>query len=343
MLLSSFMIDRTGKIGYFDRSIEAAESILSQQETIKNLGSELVYRLSSLLGRIVPIVSEQDASRMPRILDADTIPFVVVNRNESYFFDLGNDQMSTAQRYSASRVIDSWGPRSKSSEEILDDLGKLSLNNRAGRMPISIFEQEGGAVSGVRIIFNSMSLKRALDLNRTPAGKIARFNLRPLIKFPHRPGAGHIDSDVLLHELTHLKQKEDCPITMFSSQDDADMLALGDELEAYHVGAGVRMALDGSDLFDTNVSDPYLQKSVEAIRLKYGNNPLNNPFRPTRRLLEIYQREGYHPDWMLAYRLRYNESIKNLGSAGLSLAGVNATSTRARNGRYTPPRNKSLA
>ena len=68
-----FMIDRTGKIKYFDRSIEAAESILSQQETIDNLGYDRILNLSRLLGRIVPVVSEQDAVRMPREYLSDKV------------------------------------------------------------------------------------------------------------------------------------------------------------------------------------------------------------------------------------------------------------------------------
>ncbi len=67
------MIDRTGKIKYFDRSIEAAESILSQQETIDNLGYDRILNLSRLLGRIVPVVSEQDAVRMPREYLSDKV------------------------------------------------------------------------------------------------------------------------------------------------------------------------------------------------------------------------------------------------------------------------------
>ena len=67
------MIDRTGKIKYFDRSIEAAESILSQQATIDNLGADRILNLSRLLGRIVPVVSEQDAVRMPREYLSDKV------------------------------------------------------------------------------------------------------------------------------------------------------------------------------------------------------------------------------------------------------------------------------
>ncbi len=330
------MIDRTGKIKYFDRSIEAAESILSQQATIDNLGADRILNLSRLLCRIVPVVSEQDVARMPRIFEPNTIPFVLVNSEGPYFFNLGNNQMSTAQRHNASRVIDSWGPGSKSSDEILDYLFDLSSSNGAGKIPLSNSDQEGGETTGVAFTFSSLSLKKALDLNRTPAGKIAKFTLRPLIRFNHKPGSGRVDSDVLFHELTHVSQRESRPITMLSSQDDADLIALGDELEAYHVGAGVRMAIDGSDLFDSNVTDPHLQKTVEAIRVKYGNNTKDNPFRPTRRLIEILEREGYPPDWMLSYRFRFKEVQRQLGNAGLRSANEDLSRGK-RNSRYTPP------
>ncbi len=149
------------------------------------------------------------------------------------------------------------------------------------------------------------------EVPNPPKARLMRFTLRPSLYFP-RSSEEHemIDADVLLHELTHVQQKEERPITFFSSQKDANNLAYRDELEAYHVGALVRSRMEGVEIDAADQSnDPYLQMSVEAIRRRNCKDP-NEPFKPSEELAKDLTAHGYHKDRILAARLDFIGAVK---------------------------------
>jgi hypothetical protein len=150
---------------------------------------------------------------------------------------------------------------------------------------MKIISPSGGAAThAVSKITTIDALNNYFDLSNPPCAYMAKMLLRPMVVLK----LDSAEPDVICHELVHVEQKISNPIRMYSSQHDVDMDKLGDELYAYHVGAGVRRSLAA---MSGETADPYTQLSAESVRLEHNFN-LPDPFKPNESLLRLYRMRG---------------------------------------------------
>ncbi len=252
--------------------------------------------LSCRLDRLVPVFSASDASSTPELLDPDCIPLLILNRGESIVFDQGTSQFSTTQIVAAETTIQDLHPRTYSPEIIVRLIERLQEQSASIGRSYGFRENiraatysEGALVSGDRF-------KERFNFESDKIAKVVRFSFRPLVCVyvsNHDPVS---NAAALFHELAHVCQIEKNPITGYSSQHEADMKALHDELEAYHVGSVVLSLLASAtdaagqpprrnDSLDT-------QALVESLRI---NNPAldhADPFHPSRSMIMLLESSG---------------------------------------------------
>ncbi len=313
------MSELSAKAACYDRTIEAALKALENKDVKNGLG-ERAPKLAAMLDDIVPIISTKDAKNIERLLKPDTIPFAIVLPGESYDFEIGNVQMSTGQQQVAYETISSWESGTHTPQSIMDSIIKISIQQGQGPIRLENKNKSDASATGAALAVPSSRLRDAFDFRNLPANdELLRFTFRQLIQFGEPHGSNSVEPDVFFHELTHVKQKRDRPITSFSSQEQSDMVSLRDELEAYHVGSLVRCGIEGVSVFDNNASNKYIQIAIELIRLRHGNRKNeSDPFEPSQTLLYAYEKAGYSRDRMLPSRFNFDEVAKFFGLSVVS-------------------------
>lgn len=148
-----------------------------------------------------------------------------------------------------------------------------------------------------------------------PPRSIVRVRHRPVLALLMEEDADDdiISPGVMAHETTHVRQKNQTPVEVFISQEESDMSAFEDELEAYHIGAGFSLALqeiDGTD--PTDLSD--IQIAVEAIRRTHGGSGA------TPELLRKYGEYGMRH--MLHARFDFNAAREQFDKITQQAAGA---------------------
>ncbi len=289
-----------------NRSVEAAKTLLDNPVLAEQLGDRRI-ELAEMLGRIVPIEDNARPGQTEELENPDVIPMAVVG-SSGITTRIGNGQPTTTQRKNSLESIMQWGLDQDSAEA---EVNSLLTNMPANKTADISYTLQGGNAGNCEGIAMALPVPDISDVPNPPEGRVLRFTLRPSIFFSRRSDeVDIIDADVILHELTHVKQKENRPITLFSSQKEANNLALRDELEAYHVGSLARRCMEGVGLEDANhVNDPNLQIAVEKIRVKH-NAELEDPFEPSEALFKDLEKHGYTKDRMLGSRFDFIGVIK---------------------------------
>jgi hypothetical protein len=329
------MIEVADKVRYVDASLEAAEQALNNQSVIEQLGP-FADSLPRYMGRLVPVLSTDDAEAISDLSSPDTIPLLVIGPNDDIELRQGVHQFSTAQREAASTAIESWKAKSHSTDKILLSLLALSRMDPSKDYSHRIRAVVQSAQFTDDMFVNSDEFRDKLTLTRAPNSKVVRVSYRPLMCLymsGQRPTA---KPQVLLHELTHVGHSEANPIHHYSTQQEIDTSFLRNELEAYHVGAVVVAGLSEDGLLkvegerDSNVL-------VERARLSSPQYDPSDPFKPNRMLRFILDDEGFGLDTIIQNRPDLDRILRSMG--------INNTATTIiakgkKGGRYTPPKNK---
>lgn len=328
------------RVAYIDATLEQAENALLLPEVREQFGDDRVRILGSYLGRIVPIISENDARRVQQLRQPDAIPLAVVAPLNSINFATGNGQMTSVQYATAMEKFNEWAGDNTIAHNPLDTLLARAIDSKDVAIPIVMRPKMSGGTMAASFAFLSRPLAQEFSLRQKPSGTLVRVVLRPLLYFSTESGAHGVDADVFWHELKHFEQKEQRPITVFSSQDQVDMSSLGDELHCYHVGSIIRTAIDGTTIDDTHARDPHLQLAVERIRLAYARKSNKDPFEANHRLLTLLEKAGFARDWMLHSRINFRQVVAGLQPQEATLSNGRPNSKAKKGGRYTPPKSK---
>jgi hypothetical protein len=322
-------------------SVEATSELLASNRAT-DLLEERAGDLLLLLDRILPITINEAADQTPGLNDPDALPLGVVRPLGSIIISKGNLLQTSRQRAASIKLLDRWGA-AQSGEQALTQLLAHGVPPGVHDMPISYVPKAGVAAAAVghALALSSKEVNVSLDFARPPHAMLTRVSLRPGVFFNMLPEADRIGPDLLAHELTHVDQKERRAITLFSSQTDADMVALGDELEAYHVGAQVRMLLEGYEgkLEDYHGQDPYLQIAVERIRKQYNGTKSNDQFNPSRKLFTALARASFAPERMLDTRVDFDGIMRQLRAmSGARAEKALPPKAKSRKGSRTTPK-----
>ncbi len=265
---------------FVDNAIGEAYTSLDNAYAQDYLGVDAVNSLRTTLDRAVVANIRYGVVSSPRE-SGDIIPFVALRRGES--FQLGDEfeRPTPRQLDRYRRLFTSWEP-SKMSVDALT--AQLSGEYNAP-MDVSAPGPRVAAVARTNArLLDMQTLQSQAGLERAPQAVMGKFMLKPFITLR----MGNAAADLLCHELTHIEQKTEQPYRGYSSQRNIDMDALGDELRAYHVGAGIRLGLN---IAADDIADPYRQLVVENVRATHNASYLD-PFAPSVSLFDTYRSQG---------------------------------------------------
>jgi len=263
---------------YVERSIEAARQDLADPHVVRHLGNNAAL-FTSMLDSL-EIVDIHDAEiQLPT--NKAALPVVAIRRDETIVMAHKYQLQERVQRHNALKTIRSWGPRFDDIEDWYDDLaGNVSM---ASRPEIRFHENTASRVGHSASILSQSDLER--HFNNGPAKSIGLIFGRPCLMLGMQPDQRSVTADTFIHEFTHIKQYRLRPVITLRSQRSADMYALRDELEAYHMG--FISSIKAHDRLGNNVpSESLVQIVVEDARRRFGIDQLD-PYRPSPALLAV--------------------------------------------------------
>lgn len=266
-----------------EKLITEADAALRHPVTEQYVGGGRVMKLQATLSRAVIANVRHGVVNVPENARAESPVLVAMNPDEKFKLGSGFDVQTPRQAKNAAKVYDQWRPANKH----FDSLMQQFVASLTDEVILTAPHENSAAVTHTKAVMTRMDdFGEVMELQSPPEGKIGKIMLRPLVVVR----MGITTPDVLCHELVHVKQKIDRPVRVFGSQHDINMDALGDELEAYHMGAGVRIALESHKPVD-QVTDPHTQLAAEGVRLDHNKGYLD-PFAPSDSLYQAYQDRG---------------------------------------------------
>ncbi len=273
---------------FVETSVAGAMEIVARPEVQQNLGA-VGKDLTNLLGSVVVPNVIDGVVQIPRShKNRDVLPMLALKPGED--IALGGDftEPTTKQREIAAKTFDAWDPADHSGAELLQIALDEFFANRRDDIRIPVGTGERAAITAaIRSVFGLHNPE--LGFRNLPAKKvIGSLITRPLVALTiaDSPIA---EPDLLAHELTHVLQKTLRPVEVFGSQRDIDKTFLRYELEAYHLGAVVRLNMPNAWEDPNTLTDGHIQLAVEALRRK-ANDGLHDPFLPTPALRHTLDR-----------------------------------------------------
>lgn len=266
-------------VKYAKQKLEMLQSALDKPAVIDALG-EKYERVADCAGRLVIVSSLDDNLSSPMLNEPNTIPLVPIPHLGMFIYSKGAFQFSDRQRLHVEASLQSWG-----SPYDADHLGAAYKEVGAEVLGGVIFDfsrNHGAQNSAVAIPYSPQQVKDLLETEHLPKGRLIRVALRPAMAVSPVHTLNDDTSDMFVHELIHNIQKEDSPVTMFNSQQEVVEESIRSELEAYHYGAQVRVALDGLSSIE-DYSEAQLRSSpslgIEAARRLFQQS--SDPFDPS--------------------------------------------------------------
>ena len=288
-------------VDIYDKTLENAYSYIDSEELSKAEG-EKNYRslIGERLDRLVPILSEDDLDNAVKLNGSGKIPFVLhYGINGVTLNNISNSEFSPQQEDIVRETFESWNSESFTPDQFIDTIIGGGRQSGAESINIGVRSNSKASATGSTLILPAQQTTEALKLKTPPRDEWIKIIFRPMMKALISGSEVIFDADVLFHELVHIEQKEQNPISGLNSQEDAHLKQLQYELEAYHVGSRIRIAInkrEGKDI----AYDPHLQLTVESIRAKYTDIYSDEPFRSSSMLLDAFRRSGYPPERMLS-------------------------------------------
>jgi hypothetical protein len=285
---------------FIDRSLEDAAAVLEKPSAQKLLSPELHGMVSGLLSKVVPLTHQDGVLALPADADPDAIPVFAAGAGKSLRVH-GDVRMPSGEQYEAARtVLEEWGGSDTGAmdavQQAVDDDTRGAAT--ADFVTDTLFTAQ---VFSVDPVFHRSMLQPYLEA-MPPNATLIRFIGRPVLLLGVRQGKKRAEPDVVVHELVHTHQKTKRPIEWYGSQEDVDMWSLRDELEAYHIGSLVRLAIDGVGRVQSEVNkmmagtmevnNRYNQVVIDWARKKYGPRIPGDPYRATPDMYRTFKTLG---------------------------------------------------
>lgn len=270
---------------FVDRLLNESHMASTHPVVSEYIGDRAAAGLQVTLARSVVANVRHGEVSLPADAKADATAIVALNQDEVFGLSPEYVTLTRRQARNAKRIMDSWEPTMESADEFFERMREST----SGMLENAVTAPHPSMGANTRTIAGSLNIEyltEIMGLQKPPEAKMGKLMLRPLVVVR----MGNSNPDILCHELTHANQKNDRPLRLYSSQDDVDMDSLRDELEAYHVGAAIRLALD-YDLPERHKTDPHKQIEAEYVR-KTHNSGYLDPFAPSPSLLAKYHEEG---------------------------------------------------
>lgn len=306
------MVSETQQRRIVDGSIRGVVGAISMPATLNYLGSEAVQQLLGYADRC-RWVPNNDALIDISSLGPDLIPVSVALPGSSFRVDVGSGESLFTTRQLESAAAWSDAAIERSPDMLINDLppsknmlkwiaAGLSTTEVQNATTFSFSSGLNGPTAGVR-----SSVVPVSNLGSGIIDGVAKITARPALMFPCSKPGERIQPDVFAHELCHARQKETNPIVLFRSQGEILDSSVSNELEGYHVGAGVRRAV--SNLDDIRLKRLISQGGVESLRQKYfqvfidtireERADVNHPYRVSAALIRAYGSYGVDTSGLL--------------------------------------------
>lgn len=301
---------------YVANSIKGAQHALQRADVIGAIGEERAEGLQRTIERCRPTLPVDGIIDLSTL--GDEIPVTAVSvHDEKVFYSVdGSSLFTSAGKQKVDESLeamaeagggDSW----PSAADILDAFTQYVLD---------LDDPEAGT-HGIATGFNGSTFATRmsiipLDPDITDTTPLLRLMARPAMLI-EKTTDKRLDPDVFSHELTHVKQKEERPVRVYSSQEEVDMDGLADEQEAYFVGAAVRKAisnLTGERYEQLRRSSggafgpKYMQLRIDNIRVE--NCDPDDPLAPTPALLQAYVADGIPRGNMISSKFNFDGTRK---------------------------------
>ena len=261
------------------------------------MGFQLYEQVKATLGKIAIANIRNDKITIPND-DGNTIPIIALKKSDKFCLGPEFNKPTLGQQDNYESAVSLWHPSELPTAQMVSEIIEVPENYSMN----IIAPRAGAATQAISKITTIEALNNCYDLSKPPCAYMAKLLLRPIVIL----NLDNAEPDVICHELVHVEQKIEKPIRMYSSQHDIDMDKLGDELYAYHVGAGVRRALMNASGVG---GDPYTQLQAESVRIEHNGN-LPDSFKPNESLLRLYRMRGM--DDIIDNDLIYDSVIKHI-------------------------------
>lgn len=263
---------------YIEKSVQNTLLELRIPAIRKRLGT-VALQFEDALNSSVIANQRHGVISLPKDYNHDTCPLPVTTIDHSQQLYLSPDfsTQTLDQATATMAVFMQWGVKEGSVKQFYSQYKKEHFSDK--NTPL-VLGKLSAAATGV-----TASLIGATDqqawFNNAPNKGIALVKDRPIMMLSIRPNKSHLPADHVAHELAHLKQCSTQPITVFRSQRSADMVALREELEAYHYGFPFSLkTLQENEVDDIKDSATLTQIAVEYTRQKNTLDP-SDPFKPS--------------------------------------------------------------
>lgn len=285
------------RTAFIEAQFEDLESARRNEMFAANVRPDLARDLAALADKAVVANFRNGKISLPKDSE-DGVLVAAIKRGES--FSVGDEflRFSDSQVENARQGLEIFGLSKAEINKILDIITNDTVGTEikmGGNMP--------GVAAQARSLGHastSDAVNRFMHVDNFPPKKLIKFILRPLIVL----SADRSDDcfDVLGHELIHIGQKERKPLRVYGSQDEINMDVLGEELESYHVGAGLRKT---KRVPRQPLIDPHKQIKVERFRKK----ELGDSFEPTPEFLKAITKPGDNMETIISYALNFEQTM----------------------------------
>jgi len=277
---------------FIDRGMEAFLDELHHPETKRALG-ELATGLTATAHTAFVANIEDGAITVPDeyAKHSDALAVVALRPGERLQTSHAFEIQTETQRHKTVNTFKKWGsllpPESTYNRVFgVEDDGHRSTFGLNGTDP---------AMTGIAVTVLSERRITELFLDGPPSG-VAFMKKRPLLILAMPKGKRAPEIDTIGHELTHVKQALQAPVTIITSQKASEMNQLRIELEAYHIGSifySLRLLNKKTrELSPVNSSDPgALQMYIEILRKEYDTDP-NDPYKPSVLLMNAFKEKN---------------------------------------------------
>jgi len=286
----------TNRYHYLDRELTKLHDAVDNQVTQEYLGQSRVQQLTDTLGHLAVANIRDGIVSIPNDT-GDTIPIIAMKYSDQLRLGPQFLKPSDNQREGYIKQMIALGLTKAEAEA---EAKKVKYPYDPG-VSVEFDNNNGARTIAAAMVSDYQLTAEHYGFKPSPSTKIAKFILRPLAVVR----INHTDSDLICHELEHVRQKIENPLRFYGSQHDVDMDALKDELYAYHIGAGVRLGMQSVK----QDNDPYRQIEVENVRKEYYDNA-QDVFMPSGELLDVYRKLGM--GGILHDKLNFEQTLKNI-------------------------------
>lgn len=281
---------------FTEQSIKTASDALKLPEVAIRM-RQGINGLRHLASRLVVPYIIGDEIRLPKSSKRidDVVPVIALQPGESIVLGKDFGQPTLTQTKRAIEMIDSWKPIGFDGRAQVEAMVSKEVDE-SEQLTFEANARARATAFAAAIVFSPEKEK----YQRAPAQDVGWLTCQPLLVLTWTGDMPHEEPDLVAHELAHIAQKLNRPIRLFGSQEDVVRDRMRDELEAYHVGANVRIAIE-PDILDpvTNpISDTgmNMQVAIEATRLDIKDalgELQTDPFGPSKLVMrKMDQRFG---------------------------------------------------